>query len=222
MPEIDVTITVNDDGTVDLNKFADNEHLAKVKAVIDGLRSENAGQRTRAKELEAQVAELDTLKAQVDDLEGKATMTEEEKKQLQELQAKVEKFGDLDPDKAREALDFQTRTLQERQLAEAFEVAGLNAKAALKLDGVRNLETRVQSETVDGKPVKTAQVKVGDDWKPLSEHVESEYSDFLPVLKPTTDEGKPTGTNPVPPVRGRPGKGEPKSLADAINQHYDQ
>lgn len=237
MPEKQVTILVNDDGTIDLQKFADDPDLAKVKQLVDGLRGSVDELKTKAAKV-ADVEKLGTpdqiatwkqeaeqaaaLRDQIAELEGKNTMTDEEKRQLQEAQEKLEKYGDLDPEKAKEALDFQTKTLQERQLSEAFEIAGLSPKAALRLDGVRSLETRVQTEQVDGKPVKKAQVKVGDEWQPLEQHVESEYSDFLPVLKPTADAGagKPAGTAPVDPARARAPKGEAGSLADAINQHY--
>lgn len=238
MPEKTVTIFVNDDGTIDLQKFADDSDLSKVKQLVDGLRGSNEELKAtaaKARELEKlgatpeQVAtwkkdaeQAQALRDQIAQLEGKASMTDDEKRKLEELQSKVEAFGDLDPEKAKAALDFQARTVKEQQLAEAFEAAGLNPKAALRLDGIRSLDTRVQSEQKDGKTVKTAQVKVGDEWRPLTAHVESEYSDFLPVLKPSDDK-KQAGPAPIDGVRPRAGKGgDAESLAGAIQQHYSK
>lgn len=197
--EKNVTITVNDDGTIDLQRFAGDPDLAKVKQLVDGLR----GSVEELKPKAARVAEIEklgspediatwkrdaeqaqALRDRVQELEGKTTMTSQERQELEQLRETAKKYEGLDPEKAREALDFQTRTLQERELAAAFETAGFNARAALRLDGIRSLETRVQTEQHDGKPVKVAQVKVGDEWIPLQQHVESEFSDFLPVLKP--------------------------------------
>lgn len=237
MPEKTVTIHYDDNGNVDIAKFADDEHLSRVKQLVDGLRGSNEELKTKAAKV-ADVEKLGTpdqiatwkqeaeqaaaLRDRIAELEGKATMTDEEKRQLDELKARAEAFGDLDPEKAKAAIEFQERTTREQQLAEAFEAAGLNPKAALRLDGIRSLETRIEASEQDGKTVRTPQVKVNDEWKPLEQHVESEYSDFLPVLKPTTDAGagKPAGTAPVDPARGRAPKGEAGSLADAINQHY--
>lgn len=230
-----VTIRITDEGHVDLEQFAQDEHLSKVKQLVDGLRGnveelkpkaakaneyEKLGTPDQLAEYKKHSEEAQALRDRVTELEGKATMTDEERKELETLRATKEKLGDLDPDEARQAVEFKHRTEKEQALAEAFEAAGLNPKAALRLDGVRNLETRVQTEQKDGKPVKTPQVKVGDEWQPLADHVESEYKDFLPVLKPQDD--TPKGTNPVDSPRPKGGKGEPATLADAIRQHYNQ
>jgi len=193
-----VTITVNDDGTIDLQKFADDPDLTKVKQLVDGLRGSVDESKTKAAKAAAyeklgtpediatwkqDAEQAQALRDRVTELEGKTTMTDQERQELEQLREKSKQYEGLDPEKAREALDFQTRTLQERELATAFETAGFNPRAALRLDGIRSLETRVQTEQHDGKAVKTAQVKVGDEWIPLQQHVESEFSDFLPVLK---------------------------------------
>lgn len=240
MPEKQVTIHYSDDGTVDIARFADDEHLGKVKQLVDGLRGSVDDQKTKLSKL-SEVAKLgtpeeiaawkkradeyDALSQKITELEGKASMTEAEKQELEQLRQKAEKaekFGDLDPEAARKAIEFQQRTEKERELEKAFEAAGYNPKAALKLEGIRNFETRVQTEQKDGKAVKVAQVKVGEEWRPLSDHVESEYSDFVGVLKPSEDKGK-GGRSPVDPVRGNGhAKGEPASLSEAINQELSK
>lgn len=236
MPEEkQVTITITDEGHVDLEQFAHDTHLSQVKQLVDGLRGsveELKPQAAKASELEKlgtpdQIAdwkkrseEAQALRDRISELEEGATMTDEEKKELEQLREKAQKLGDLDPDEARQAVEFKQRTEKEQQLAEAFEAAGLNPKAALRLDGVRNLETRVQTEQKDGKSVKVPQVKVGDEWQPLNDHVEAEYSDFLPVLKPQDD--APKGTSPVDSPRPREGKGEPQTLSDAVHQALDK
>lgn len=234
MPEKQVTIHYSDDGTVDLTKFADDPHLSKVKQLVDGLRGSVDDLKTKAAKV-SEVEKLGTpdeiatwkklaeeapaLRDRITELEGKTGMTKEEKQELEKLREdakKLEKFGDLDPEAARKAIEFQQRTEKERQLTEAFEAAGLNGKAALRLDGIQSLETRVQTEQKDGKTVKIAQVKVGDAWQPLDQHVASEYADFLPVLKP--QDGKPSGNAPINGVRPAAPKGEPGSLREAIEQ----
>lgn len=214
-----VTITVNDDGTIDIGKFKDDANLSKIKGVIDGLRSENAGHRTKIKELEPQVGKLADLEAQVAEWSGKVAMTPEEKAAFDKAVKDLEAFGDLEPEKAKEALAYQGRRTKQDAITQAFEAAGLNAKAALNLQGVTDLETRVQTEEKDGKAVKVAQVKVGDEWKPLDKHVEAEYSDFMPVLKPSE---KKTGSSPIDSVRPGSNKAKPSSLEGAITEHYNQ
>lgn len=245
MPEHQVTIHTDDNGNVQIEKFAGDPHLTKVKQLVDGLRGnveelkpkaaraseyEKLGTPDEIATLRKRAEEADALKKRISELEETANMTEEEKKELETLRKKAEKadaFGDLDPEAAKEALEFKARTEKEVALSEAFEAAGLKPKAALQLDGVRNLETRVQTETVDGKPKKIAQVKDGDSWQSLDEYMAGKYSDHMPVLKSAEDAGKSggkgAGTAPLDSARGRPAAGgEPKNLADAIEQHYSQ
>lgn len=239
MPEKQVTIHYSDDGTVDIAKFADDPHLSRVKQLVDGLRGSVDDLKTKAARIsdveklgtpeqiatwkKAAEEELPALRDQIAGLEGKVGMTDEEKQELENLRQRakdLEKFDGLDPDAARKAIEFQQRTEKERELSKAFKIAGMNPEAALRLEGVRSLETRVQTEQRDGKPVEVAQVKVGEEWRPLNQHVESEYSDFLGVLKP---DAKPNGKTPVDGVRGSGNpKGQPSTLREAISQELQK
>jgi hypothetical protein len=203
MPDVEVTLTVNDDGTIDIKKFAENEHLAKVKGVIDGLRRESAGYRTRLSDLEPQVGRVEELEAQVANWSGKVAMTPEEKQAYDDAKAQLEKFKDLDPDDARAAITYRTTAEQTKGLRDAFKAAGYNPDVALGLDGVRSLETRV--EQVEGKP--QAQVKQGDTWRALDDGFLSErYSPFMSILK---TEGQPKQPDAVVVLPQRQGGGEP-------------
>lgn len=240
MPEKQVTIHYGEDGTVDIAKFTEDEHLSKVKQLVDGLRGSVDDQKVKIGKyaelgtpeelatVKRQAEEAAALRDRITELEGKTRMTDEERREFDQLKTKAEQFGDLDPEAARKAIDYQQRREREDALSTAFEAAGLNGKAALRLEGIRDLETRVDTETVDGKPVKSAKVKVGEEWKPLDEHVQAEYADFVPVLKPSGDQGDKGkgnggGSTPVDGVRGTgTPKSEPEDLGSAIEQFYSQ
>ncbi|QLG11744.1 hypothetical protein HLB42_21570 (plasmid) [Deinococcus sp. D7000] len=189
MPEKTVTIFVNDDGTVDLNQFKNDPDLNKVKGVIDGLRTENAGHRTKATAAETK---LEQAQARITALEGSSTLTDSEKGELKDLRAFREASGVSSADELKRLRDDatfgQSRRTDDR-LGELARSLGADPSAIQKLQGIRDLETKVEREKVivnDAETVReTPMVKVNGTWEPLKGYVEREYAPFKGVLWPT-------------------------------------
>lgn len=204
MPEKTVTINVKDDGTIDLAAFANDPDLNKVKAVIDGLRNEAAGNRTKTDEL---TRKLETAQARITSLEGSSNLTEAERTELRNLRefrdaAGVQSADDLK--KLREDATFGQRRRADDKVDDLARVLGADGKAMKGLSGIRDLETKVEREKVivnDAETVReTPMVKVNGTWEPLKGYLEREYSAFKPVLWP--EQEKKQDTTPLPGVPG--------------------
>ena len=205
MPEETVTIFVNDDGTVDLARFKDNPHLNKVKTVIDGLRTEAAGNRTKT---EALTQKLEQAQARITSLEGSSNLTEAERTELKTLREFREAAGVQTTDdlkRLRDDAQFgQTRRADDK-VADLARVLGADAGALKGLSGIRDLETKVEREKVivnDQETVReTPMVKVDGTWEPLRGYVEREYAPFKAVLWPEQEKKQDPNT-PLPGVPG--------------------
>ncbi|EYB68920.1 hypothetical protein DEIPH_ctg013orf0024 [Deinococcus phoenicis] len=223
MPEQkQVTITVNDDGTVDLAAFASDPDLKKVKGVIDGLRTESAGHRTKTGEL---TAKLEAAQARISTLEGSSNLTDAERGELKTLREFREAAGVTSADdlkRLREDAQFgQSRRVDDR-LGDLARVLGADAGALKKLSGIRDLETKVEREKVivnDAETTReTPMVKVNGVWEPLKGYVEREYAPFKAVLWPEGDKKQdPVSLPGVPGARGN-GQGQ----GGAADQQQDE
>jgi hypothetical protein len=225
MPKETIEIFVNEDSSIDWTQSAEHPALKKVRGQLDGYAGNVKQLQTIAEKAKAyeQLGSLETLttwrqeaeaakqlKDRVTELEGLTKMTDAEKQELEQLRGMRQKLGDVSPDDALAAIQFRQQTERDKSISEAFKVAGYDPEVALSLDGVRSLETRV--ETFEGKPV--PQVKVGDKWQELKPLVEAKYSRFLSVLT-----GKPQDIG-GPSNVGNPPKEGPKTLQEAVTQHY--
>lgn len=224
MPEeINVTVTKKDDGTFDIASWTAEHPLSPIKQLIDGLNGNVTQLKAKTTDLAAyqNLGSIDEIKGfkdtaskaqaaldQAKDLEGKI-MTDEQKSQFDELTKLKEQFGDITPEQAQAALKFQKETQQTKAVTEAFKAAGFDAEAALLLDGVKALETKLEPVKVkDAKGNETTEnqalVKVGDAWQPLKGYVETNYSKALTLITPQQEQ-KPNPTQlkgPNPPVMG--------------------
>jgi len=108
---------------------------------------------------------------------------------------------------AQEELKVLKRKGQMREIAETY-----NLKAGVFEKLGSNLEFDVKDIEVDGKPKRTAFVKINDQEISLDQYIESEWKDFAPslltqpkqevqeqksVARPTFPSQKPVGENPA-------------------------
>jgi len=209
MPKETVEIFVNEDSSIDWAQSAEHPALKKVKGTLDGYAGNVKQLQTIAEEAKAykQLGSLETLttwrqdaeaakqlKDRVTELEGLTKMTDAEKQELEQLRGIKQKLGDVSPDDALAALQYKQQAERDKTISEAFKVAGYDPEIALSLDGVRSLETRV--ETLEGKAV--PQVKINDKWQELKTFVDSKYPRFTSVLT-----GKPANVGGPSNVGGQ-------------------
>lgn len=218
MPEKQVTIFVNDDGTVDLAKFKDDPDLNKVKVVIDGLRGEAATNRTAAADTKTK---LDAAQARITALEGSSNLTEAERTELKSLREFREAAGVSTTDDLKRLKDdaqFGQKRRADDKVDDLARVLGADAGAMKGLSGIRNLETKVEREKVIVNDAETVRenpmVKVNGTWEPLKGYLEREYAPFKDVLwKP--EEGKKEDPTSLPGVPGaKPVAGGQPNLAE--------
>jgi hypothetical protein len=193
MPEETINIFVTEDGSIDWSQSAEHPALKKIRGQLDGYAGNVKQLSAIAEEAKAykQLGSLETLttwkteaeaakqlKDRVTELEGLTKMTDAEKQELEQLRGIKQKLGDVSPDDALAALQYKQQAERDKSISEAFKIAGYDPEIALSLDGVRSLETRV--ETLEGKAV--PQVKINDKWQELKPLVETKFSKFLSVL----------------------------------------
>jgi hypothetical protein len=105
-----------------------------------------------------------------------------------------------------------------RQVAEA---SGLNFAPLKRVGADHEYELRDATDA-DGKAVKVAYIKVGDAFKPLAEHVDTEWADIKPALTATGGSGNGNGGTQgggiaFPAQRG--GHGQPQTNAQVAGSY---
>ena len=221
MPKVQVEVEVNEDGTVDIAQWGGEHQLAPVKKLIDGLRKENADHRKKVETSEQErtrtAQERDELQTRIKDLEGKANMTDQERKEYEAAQKRLEKLGikgDEDVDRVLGEAQYGSTRKRQDALTEAAKLSGFKPETFLKLAGIEAADISIVDEKVKENGKETVQrkavVKVGNDTLDLKAWVEKEHADFLPVLSASTQ--KPN--NPTLP--GLPNNPNPPSTTDGL------
>lgn len=230
MPRVQVEVEVNDDGTVNLSEWGEGHALAPIKNLIDGLRKESANHRKKAESSEAERTkaglEAEQLRAKIADLEAQTNMTEQERKEYEAAQKRLEKLGikgDEDVDRILQDSQYGSTRKRHDALTEAAKVAGFKPETFLKLSGVDQADISIIDEKVRENGKETTQrkavVKVGSETLDLKAWVEREHADFLPVLTPSKDNNKPP-TIPGPPPNNPNPPSTNEGLAGAIADFY--
>lgn len=208
-----VTITINDDGTIDLKKFEGDPDLKKVKVLVDRLRRENQNLRNSSDDdLAEQLQEAQTRIRQLERKRGLSPEQEQELAALREGAKFLESLGiktKEDADRVAADLAFAKTTREDGTLKRVASLVGADEEAFLSLSGVRGLEFDVQRETVivnDERQVReTPRVKVDGTWEPAKEYLQRTYSKFGSVLFPEGEGDKGKG-------QGQGDKGRDKNM----------